>query len=531
MATKPLIRNGAERDTPNFGLAAARVTLNRRRLMTWFVLPLVIATLVMAGATIYLEYRQGQAYRHYVVRNSFEGLLRFYQDQLVNNTRVLGTAAELLGRDGTLREALAQRDRERLLQQAGPLFARLRQRYGITHLYFEAPDRSTVARLHLPERHGDVIDRQTMRQADETGRESWGVELGPLGTLVLRFVLPVEAGGRRIGFIETGMELEAFLPSLSRFAGSRLFLFLSKQHLQRPGWERGMAMMGREGRWDRFPDYVLGSVGDADLPPEVERYFLAHREPDQPQPLEGTGQESRAAVFVSIDDAAGRVVGMLATVLNDSAYQSYSHQLFIRTAVAILLVGFVLLGLFLALLGRIGHQLDQQEVLRNLAIRDGLTELLNRRAFVSLLESEMADASRSGRDLALLMIDIDHFKEINDSHGHPTGDRVLKSLCERVLLQVRTADWVCRYGGEELSVILPDTDGPTAIQIAERIRQAVAANPFAIGEGMPIPLTVSIGVAPCVSACQEPAQLVMAADRALYQAKQAGRNQVCQAAA
>jgi diguanylate cyclase (GGDEF)-like protein len=531
MATKPAIREGTERDPPSFGLAPSYFAGNRRALRVLFLLPLLVATLVMAGATNYLEYRQGEAHRQYEVRNAFHGLLRFYREQLAGKAQMLGAVAEILRQDEGLREGLARRDREGLLPRAAPMFERLKLKYAITHLYFMAPDRSVIARSHIPDRYGDVISRQTLQQADATGRESWGVELGPLGTLVLRFVLPVELGERRIGFIETGMEIDAILQSLTGLADDRVFLFLSKQRLNRPDWEQGMAMLGRVPQWERFPDYVLSAFGDPDLPPEVERFFLSQQQTGGSPALERTESEgSRHAVFMPLNDAAGEVVGTLVAVLDRSDYERYSHRLFVGMILAILIVAVILVGLFLALLGRIGRQLEQHEVLRNLAIRDGLTELLNRRAFVSLLESELADARRSGRALSLLMVDVDHFKDINDMHGHPTGDRVLKSLCERVLQQVRTADWVCRYGGEEISVILPDTDAATAFHIGERIRQAIGAHPFAIEPGVRFPLTVSIGVAAAGHATHEPARLVEAADAALYRAKQSERNRVCVAA-
>lgn len=163
--------------------------------------------------------------------------------------------------------------------------------------------------------------------------------------------------------------------------------------------------------------------------------------------------------------------------------------------------------------------------LEELSTHDGLTGLYNHRAFHKLLSEELARASRFQRPLSVLMLDIDHFKRVNDTYGHQAGDAVLKGLCGLVDVQSRTIDRVCRYGGEEIMVILPEVDMQAAMFIAERLRKSVEQSSFEIGKGQTVEVTVSIGVAsyPLHANAQE--GLIHAADTALYAAKKAGRNQ------
>lgn len=164
------------------------------------------------------------------------------------------------------------------------------------------------------------------------------------------------------------------------------------------------------------------------------------------------------------------------------------------------------------------------EEARRLSITDGLTGLWNYRYFQMTVEKEVERAARFGRPLAVLMLDLDHFKAVNDSHGHQRGDEVLAELATRVRSQVRDVDTLARYGGEEFIAVLPETDGQGASLVAERIREAVAAQPFGATGALPITLTVSIGVAVFPSHGDDAAGLVRSADAALYEAKRSGRN-------
>lgn len=162
------------------------------------------------------------------------------------------------------------------------------------------------------------------------------------------------------------------------------------------------------------------------------------------------------------------------------------------------------------------------EETERLATTDGLTGLLNRRTFNTVLDRRFREADRYRRPLSLLLLDIDHFKKVNDTHGHPAGDAVLRGVARIAQRCARETDAVARYGGEELALILPETDADGARAVAERIRKAVEAAQHPTEQGA-VRVTVSIGVA---TQGPSPEEMVEGADKALYRAKQGGRNRV-----
>ncbi len=165
--------------------------------------------------------------------------------------------------------------------------------------------------------------------------------------------------------------------------------------------------------------------------------------------------------------------------------------------------------------------------LREWAIRDGLTGLYNHRHFQEQLLTEFARARRYAQPLACLMIDLDHFKRINDTCGHPFGDEVLKQLARTLTDVARQADIIARYGGEEFVVVLPSTDLEGARRFAERVRAEVAARPVR-ADGQAVDITLSVGVATSrTPGVDNERALIKRADAALYEAKRAGRNRVC----
>ena len=162
--------------------------------------------------------------------------------------------------------------------------------------------------------------------------------------------------------------------------------------------------------------------------------------------------------------------------------------------------------------------------------RDALTLLANRRHLNEFLPREMERARRYGHPLTIAMLDIDHFKRVNDTLGHAMGDRVLSTLGNILATEVRSTDFAARYGGEEFVIVFPETTGMEASTVCEKLRELIASHPWPrLAPGLRV--TVSFGVARMTHPEQTVAQILASADRALYRAKSAGRNQVCEAGA
>jgi diguanylate cyclase (GGDEF)-like protein/PAS domain S-box-containing protein len=183
-----------------------------------------------------------------------------------------------------------------------------------------------------------------------------------------------------------------------------------------------------------------------------------------------------------------------------------------------------------AICDRVGPALANlklRDALRELALRDGLTGLYNRRYMEDALNRELHRSERSGKPLSVVMIDIDHFKGFNDKYGHDAGDFVLSALARAIITKIRPSDMACRYGGEELAVVLPEASLAIACERAEQMRLAIRdTNLTHLGQTLPAP-TASFGVAVYPANGRKAADLLKAADDALYRAKRDGRDRIC----
>jgi two-component system cell cycle response regulator len=167
-----------------------------------------------------------------------------------------------------------------------------------------------------------------------------------------------------------------------------------------------------------------------------------------------------------------------------------------------------------------------------LAFTDELTGLFNRRYMEGHLSTLVDQAAHRGKSISVLIFDIDHFKAVNDTHGHDTGDAVLQQFGRRLKQNIRGLDMACRHGGEEFVLVLPDTDQAIAYRVAERLRKIMASAPFDMGDKPgTLNITVSVGVASLEHHDDSPETILKRADQALYKAKQEGRNRVVSDAA
>lgn len=166
------------------------------------------------------------------------------------------------------------------------------------------------------------------------------------------------------------------------------------------------------------------------------------------------------------------------------------------------------------------------EAIHNMAIQDGMTGIHNKRYFTEFLDREIAVCSRHGHPLTLVMFDVDHFKKVNDAHGHLAGDAVLKDLAARISPRIRREDLFARYGGEEFACVLPSTALPGGVAFAEHLRSIIADRPCSF-ENLSIPFTISVGVTTLHRETGVDLQgLIKRADENLYVAKRGGRNKV-----
>jgi diguanylate cyclase (GGDEF)-like protein len=221
------------------------------------------------------------------------------------------------------------------------------------------------------------------------------------------------------------------------------------------------------------------------------------------------------------DVRGGISVSIPATAMLQQIKENYYY--IILTAICI--VGLIYLIIRYVARVFIGDLNRAEQQLREMASHDFLTSLLNRREAYRQISEEMGRVARTGRPVAFIIFDIDHFKRLNDTYGHNAGDMVLKQLAVKLMSALRDYDIACRYGGEEFLVVAPETDLEQALKLAERLRMTIAATDFSTGTE-DISVTVSIGVS-MLQQSDSIETAISRADVALYQAKENGRNRVC----
>ncbi len=247
---------------------------------------------------------------------------------LANQSEELSALGQVLVNENKLRGSLKAQDRERLLAEYKPLFAQLREHYGITHFYFHSPGRINLLRVHKPETYGDRIERYTALEAERTGITVSGIELGPLGTFTLRAVRPVFDGGALLGYLELGKEIEDALAGIHAEPDLELAVAIRKTALHREQWQKGMKMLGRDADWDRYPDVVFIYSSLPHFPSACDRFVDEEGHIHRTVNVETEFNDKQWRVMVSpIEDVSGAAVGDLIVLYDISQEKKTLNQL------------------------------------------------------------------------------------------------------------------------------------------------------------------------------------------------------------
>ena len=454
-----------------------------------------------------------------------------YKNSIKQNAKALQTIMDSLSTDRELAAALSRQDRPRLLQHSASIYENFNRHYGITHFYFSNPERVNILRVHKPEKYGDTINRQTTLLAHQDKADHYGVELGTMGTLTLRYVKPwyEEKTHVLLGFVELGMEVDGSVDMIRSLLGLDIFVLVNKQYLERKSWEEGSQTFGYKTDWERFSQIVVGMETRQSLPDALST-LIQKMDFNDPKPIVISQLEAndQYAIFIPLDDVLGQPVGDLVMIKDTSISSDHARGTVLIGSGLLLSGSIIVIVFFYWFVGRVAKRMARNEIaLQQLATHDSLTGLLNRRQFDLMLENAITQFYRYDRSVSLLMIDIDHFKQVNDKYGHPAGDAILVEVGRRLTQQTRAIDSVYRYGGEEFSILLPETDSESATHFAQRLCEAMTQEPYSINKEIRIRITVSIGIASCPMHADTEKALVHAADQSLYEAKKSGRNCVC----
>lgn len=315
-----------------------------------------------------------------------------FKTELEKDAELLGGIIEQLDKDKNLQDLWLAKNRESLLDYALPTFKEINTRHHITHFYFHNIDRTNFLRVHSPAKHSDYIDRFTMKQAVQTGKSSYGIELGPLGTFTLRFVQPWYIDNKLAGYIELGEEIEHITEELKRILGNELIFTIEKSFVNRQGWEQGMAMLGKDADWDKYPGLVVIDSTLKKIPSVIEEDFKKyHNGNEKHKAHKANIYETSLKTKYFLDtiplrDVSKTKVGEIVVLIDITAATASAN-----TLLAILIIGSVFLAsvlsyFFYVYLSRIDNKLS--------SAYDALQET-NDKISQAKKEAEAANAAKS----------------------------------------------------------------------------------------------------------------------------------------
>lgn len=644
-----------------FNMLNGTVDFSPRPILQRLMIALSVMVAILALGTGILLLKQ---YQHYI-----NDMTEIHIDEINSNYHVISdeqalgmaTALQPIVANPAVKEALKERDSQRLLNDWRDVFARMKKENKITHFYFLDKNRVCLLRVHKPDKKGDIINRFTALKAEWQHKTVSGIEIGPLGTFTLRVVEPVFDKGELVGYVELGKEIEDILQTLHAKSGNEIAVVIRKEYLKRQAWEEGMKMLGRPADWNQLPDEAVIYTSSSHLYNVfglMEEHHVQERlnGRDINHQIFNRGKEWRVSIL-PIQDVSGKEVGDM-IIMNDISTErnEFFHFVLANALIGVVLTGLVIVFIFFLLRrtdrnirmqqqnlheseerfeqlnahsrtfiwevdatglytyvsngvsivlgyrpeelighkyfydlhpheGReafktaafdtfkrhesfehlqtpavsstgesvwlstnaiamvdsegnlIGYRGSDTDVTRSkqaeeqigvLAFSDQLTGLPNRRLLMDRLRQAIAGTSRSGSYGALLFIDLDNFKTLNDTLGHDTGDILLKEAARRISGCVREGDSVARFGGDEFVVILVGlsqikTEAATAGEtVGEKILTSL--NSTYLLNGIGHRSSASIGVTLFQGDESSIDELMKQADLAMYKAKEAGRN-------
>lgn len=344
--------------------------LKPRRVKATFIWPFAIVLTFILCAFVATAYRLEIQVRDRALANRVAAVAKLVDQKLGKDTNLMQAVLRTLMGNAVTEAAFAKLDRAALLREVGPLFETLRTDHRITHLYFNGPDLVNVLRLHSPGEFGDLINRDTMTKARNLGLAAHGLELGPLGTLTLRLVVPWRNRNGLLGYLEIGEEVGHLVDEIRDSLSVDLFVLVDKDLMLPQQWQHGQALFNRQGSWDRFGSRVLVAQTASQTPAALSDRVLQRLSAGETQVFADDKRRLHLAML-PLNDASGRRIGDLVVMSEITTLQ----QTFLNSVLAVtllsLLVGAGALGLFYFALGRVERDYQRQHDLEHQLLRLG----------------------------------------------------------------------------------------------------------------------------------------------------------------
>ncbi|NLF51468.1 MAG: diguanylate cyclase [Leptolinea sp.] len=458
------------------------------------------------------------------ITKTYEEFSAFFFESSINRAEVLDILEKVGETDNNQKDQLRS-DLYDVLEKEYKLL----QKYNFRQLHFHLKNGDSFLRFHAPEQYGDNLleIRDSIRIANTENRYVYGFEEGRVFN-GYRFVYPLNHNNNHIGSVEVSISLSAVIETLNNLYPNINYFFILKKEVV-----EDTVFIQNQDNYSVSPifeNYLIDkeveqSVLNIDdeirsLNDEIFKEIIRNNALEKLRKNEVFGfnfnylDKNYLVRFHPINNIANVTVGYYYSITEDEHCAILKDQMVINVILMTLSV-LILIGSFIALN-------RNRMKLQNMAETDKLTGAYNRHHFVTKSEKELLRSLRYHGNFCIVLLDIDHFKKVNDSYGHQAGDSVLMELTRLITHTLRATDIFARWGGEEFIALLPETDIEQGVKAAERLRIAVEAFQFKpVGN-----ITISLGISHFLESDQNIDEIIKRADDALYEAKRTGRNRV-----
>ncbi len=360
------------------------------------LVPLTLALAILLGSFIFSLDRHKRAGIEAELTSALDAVPNALEAKLEDRAHMMGAALQTLTHNEQVKTAFRAADMPRLLALTRPLFEQLHSEHGITHFYFTDPQRINLLRVHKPEQAGDTIDRHTTVTAWASGEPSCGIELGPLGTLTLRVVMPWFDDQGLIGFVELGEEIDHIIPIVAQASDVDLCLIVSKEHLTEDAYRARQKFLRLPEEWGRFPHSILLSGTLDEIPPNISDHFSEHHHAHAVTRFDTTMADGRTlrGSFIPLLDARGVAIGDLVVMRDVTGEIAAANSTALLNSLICLAIFAVLFTSFYLYLGRVQRELSERSASLSRA-NEQLTQEIAQRKRVAQRLKESEDRFRS----------------------------------------------------------------------------------------------------------------------------------------
>jgi signal transduction histidine kinase len=343
-------------------------TQQPKRVKAKFIWPFAIALMFIMCVFAIAIYGIEARIRDQDLSERSAAVVKLFEQKLDKDTNLMMATMRAMMTNGAIENAFRRSDRDGLARHGGPLFERLRDDHRITHLYLTRPDLVNFYRFHSPGEYGDAIDRVTMERAQSSQTAVHGLELGGLGTLTLRMVMPWWKNDELLGYIEVGEEIEHLIDEIQRSLSVDLLVLVDKRYLAQEQWQRGQTLMNRSGDWGRFATHAALAQTTEQLPLALDDRLLAHLLAGRTAEIRDQGRSLHLAI-VPLEDAGKHPIGGLVVMRDITALESTFQWSIIAVTLLSLLAAAGVLGVFYFALERVERDYRRQHDLEHQLLR------------------------------------------------------------------------------------------------------------------------------------------------------------------